>query len=70
MLWTSQRLIPYHKKNKRIYFLKSEIDEWLKTGRRKTTAEIHAEAIAYVNRKAKLNKDLADNYKQKNLAII
>ena len=35
----------------------------------KTTAEIHAEAIAYVNRKAKLNKDLADNYKQKTSTV-
>lgn len=53
--WSSQRYIPCHKKGKRLYFLKSEIDEWLKTGRRKTAAEIHAEAIEYVNRKAKMN---------------
>lgn len=27
--------IPHHKKGKQLYFLKSEIDEWLKTGRKK-----------------------------------
>ncbi|MCS3157644.1 helix-turn-helix domain-containing protein [Bacteroides thetaiotaomicron] len=27
--WTSNREIPFHKRGKRIMFLKSEIDEWL-----------------------------------------
>jgi len=49
--WICQRAIPYHKKGKKLMFLKSEIDTWLKNGRRKTAAEIHAEAIAYVNSK-------------------
>lgn len=30
-------------------FLKSEIDNWLKEGRRKTAAEIQAEAEQFVN---------------------
>jgi len=42
--WVSQRLIPNHKHGKKLMFLKSEIDEWLKTGRRKTHAELRAEA--------------------------
>ena len=42
--WIGQRSIPYHKKGKKLMFLKSEIDSWLKEGRRKTAAEIQAEA--------------------------
>ena len=44
------------KKGKKLQFLKSEIDEWMKSDKRKTAAEIHAEAIAYVNRKAGYEK--------------
>jgi predicted DNA-binding transcriptional regulator AlpA len=47
--WIGQRLIPYHKKGKKLMFLKSEIDAWLKEGRRKTAAEIQSEAELYVN---------------------
>ena len=46
--WIGQRSIPYHKKGKKLMFLKSEIDVWLKEGRRKTAAEIQAEAVRYV----------------------
>jgi len=46
--WIGQRSIPYHKKGKKLMFLKSEIDTWLKEGRRKTAAEIQAEAEEYV----------------------
>jgi excisionase family DNA binding protein len=49
--WIGQRSIPYHKKGKKLMFLKSEIDAWLKEGRRKTAAEIQAEAQQYVTRK-------------------
>jgi len=41
------RLIPYHKKGKKLFFLKSEIDAWLKTGRRSTAVEIEAKAEEY-----------------------
>jgi predicted DNA-binding transcriptional regulator AlpA len=51
--WIGQRLIPYHKKGKKLMFLKSEIDSWLKEGRRKTAAEIEAEALQYVTNKKK-----------------
>lgn len=47
--WIGQHTIPYHKKGKKLQFLKSEIDNWLKTDKRKTAAELHAEALQYVN---------------------
>lgn len=53
--WIYRHNIPYHKKGKKLQFLKSEIDEWLKSDQRKTAAQLHAEAIEYVNRKARLN---------------
>lgn len=43
--------IPYHKRGKKLIFLKSEIDEWLKSGRVKTNSEIEAEAESYLNTK-------------------
>ena len=45
--WVRERKIPYNKKGKKLAFLKSEIDTWIKSGRHKTTAEIQAEA--YIN---------------------
>lgn len=49
--WVHTGLIPVHKRGKKLYFLKSEIDLWLKQGRRKTYAETAAEADSYVKRK-------------------
>ena len=46
--WTSRREIPYHKRGKRIMFLKSEIDEWLKDNKNKSRNDIMKEALAYV----------------------
>lgn len=46
--WIGQRSIPYHKKGKKLMFLKSEIDSWLKEGRRKTATEIQAEAAQFI----------------------
>ena len=46
--WTSSREIPYHKRGKRIMFLKSEIDEWLKDNKNKSRNDIMKEALAYV----------------------
>lgn len=43
--------IPYHKRGKKLTFLKSEIDEWLKSGRRKTNSEIEDEAESYLKKK-------------------
>ena len=54
--WIGQRSIPYHKKGKKLMFLKSEIDNWLKEGRRKTAAEIQAEAEKYVNNQGRAKR--------------
>lgn len=37
--------IPHSKKGKRLYFNNAELLEWIQSGRRKTTAEIVAEAV-------------------------
>lgn len=49
--WVNQRFIPYHKKGKKLQFLQSEIDAWLKTDRRLTAAELQAQAQQYINAK-------------------
>lgn len=36
--------LPYQKRGKRLYFLTSELTDWVKQGRRKTNAELKAEA--------------------------
>lgn len=38
--WVSKNEIPYHKRGKKLSFLKSEVDAWLKAGRYKTLSEI------------------------------
>ena len=43
--------IPFHKTGKRLRFLKSDIDLWLKEGRRKTIVELQAEASTYLRKK-------------------
>ncbi|MFC2080372.1 helix-turn-helix domain-containing protein, partial [Bacteroidota bacterium] len=43
------RSIPFHKRSKKLVFLKSEIDDWLKAGRRKTRSEIESEAGQNLN---------------------
>ena len=45
--WTSAHLIPFHKKGKRIMFLKSEIDKWLIGEQLKSIREIEADAEAF-----------------------
>ena len=42
--WISAGKIPYHKGAKKVSFLKSEIDTWLKANRKKTNAELTAGA--------------------------
>ncbi|MBC7488395.1 MAG: helix-turn-helix domain-containing protein [Cytophagaceae bacterium] len=49
--WVHHGLIPCHKGQKKLRFLKSEIDQWLKTGRKKTVAEIEASANNYLSSK-------------------
>lgn len=38
--YTQKNLIPFHKSKKRLRFLKSEVDAWLKEGKRQTKNEI------------------------------
>jgi excisionase family DNA binding protein len=49
--WVNAQAIPVHKGGKKLRFLKSEIDNWLKQGRKKTYAEIVSEADNYLNKK-------------------
>ncbi len=54
--WIGQRLIPYHKKGKKLQFLKSEIDSWLIADKRKCSAELQAEAAEFVSKKGRIGK--------------
>jgi excisionase family DNA binding protein len=45
--WVNVGCIPVHKGGKKLRFLKSEIDSWLRQGRKKTLAEIATEAAQY-----------------------
>ena len=49
--WVHLRLIPVHKGTKKLRFLKSEIDNWIKHGRKKTLAETASEADQYLKSK-------------------
>jgi predicted DNA-binding transcriptional regulator AlpA len=49
--WVSNGLIPVHKGTKKLRFLKSEIDNWIKQGRKKTLAETASEADQYLKLK-------------------
>lgn len=43
----SERKIPHSKQDKRLYFSRQELTDWLKQGKRKTQAEIKIEAENY-----------------------
>jgi len=49
--WVHSGLIPVHKGGKKLRFLKSEIDNWIKQGRKKTLAEAASEAEQYLKKK-------------------
>jgi len=49
--WVHSGLIPVHKGGKKLRFLKSEIDNWIKQGRKKTAQEIASEADTYLKKK-------------------
>lgn len=49
--YISQKAIPFHKKSKKLTFLKSEIDAWLKQGRKKTLDESSLDADAYLRKR-------------------
>jgi excisionase family DNA binding protein len=52
--YTHSSLIPHFKKGKKLYFLRSELNDWIKEGRRKTYWEIEKEANDYIYRKKRL----------------
>lgn len=43
--------LPFHKRGKKLIFLKSEIDAWLKQGKNKTSSEISVELDNLLTRK-------------------
>lgn len=45
--------IPVNKKGKKLMFLRSELLDWVKSGRRKTSSEIEAEATSYLKPKSR-----------------
>lgn len=45
---TSQKQIPHFKKNRKLYFLKSDIEEWLTEQRVLTNSEIESKATTYM----------------------
>jgi len=49
--WVNAGIIPVHKGAKKLRFLKSEIDSWLRQGRKKTLAETASEAETYLKKK-------------------
>lgn len=49
--WVNAGTIPVHKGDKKLRFLKSDIDAWLRQGRKKTYAEIASEAEQYLAKK-------------------
>jgi excisionase family DNA binding protein len=45
--------IPYYKKGNRLKFFKSEIIDWIRTGKQKTIKELEADAVTYLANKNK-----------------
>lgn len=46
--WVHSREIPFHKDKKKLRFSKTQIDQWLENGKRKTVAELATEADDYL----------------------
>lgn len=46
-----RRIIPFHKQSKKLYFLKSEIDNWLRSGRRSTMEEMVRDAEKHLRKR-------------------
>ena len=42
--WVSQHIVPYHKKGKKLQFLKSEIDNWLLADQHQTLVQVREQA--------------------------
>jgi excisionase family DNA binding protein len=48
---THQKEIPFHKRGKRLYFLKSEILQWIKNGKQESKSELQYRADTYLSKK-------------------
>ncbi|WP_276499500.1 helix-turn-helix domain-containing protein [Pontibacter litorisediminis] len=46
----SSRQVPSNKRGNRLYFYKSELEAWIKEGRKKTLAELQLEAQEYAGK--------------------
>ena len=53
--WVNTGNVPVHKGGKKLRFLKSEIDTWLRQGKKKTFAETASEADNYLKKKGGIN---------------
>ena len=51
--FTSKNEIPFFKRGKKLYFKKSELEQWLMEGKQKTLKDTQKEAIDYINKKKK-----------------
>lgn len=45
---TSRKLIPHFKKGNKLYFNRTELEEWIKKGKVKTASDIEGEALAHL----------------------
>ena len=56
--WTSKGKIPHHKTpdGRKVFFIQSEIDQWLTSNRRDTTTEIQAQAAKHIEEQKKKRK--------------
>lgn len=52
--FTSQRLVPFIKKGKRIYFRKSDLENWLLSGRKATKSEIEDSGFGSLRKSDKI----------------
>lgn len=54
--WVNKKKIPVHKGSKKLRFLKSDIDEWLKSGKKTTPADFQRETDTFLTSKRKGGK--------------
>jgi len=58
---TSLKTIPHFKKGNKLYFRRTELEEWVKAGKVKTRTEIEGEAVSFLlNGTKKTNASKAD----------
>ncbi len=50
----SERKIPHSKQGKKLFFSREQLNAWVKSGQRKTVAQIETEANSFISRKRQL----------------